>query len=263
MPRARDSNRDRAFEIYKEHGGKIDLVEIASQLSISAGTVRGWKSKDNWDGILNRTLRKNTERSKRKKGGQRGNKNSVDSGAPCGNQNALKHGGYSDVYWDALSDEEKKMLEVIPEKADELLLEQIQLFAIRERRIMHAIKQQKESKDGLYVSGVIKSEDKRMFDTPEDEELYAERIMKKIENGERLPGTRYTTQTSTGAAIDLITRLEKELTSIQSKKTKAIDSLIRLQIEKRKIEDAGVGNELVDDWVSSITAMQKKGGREV
>ena len=41
MPRARDPNRDRAFEIFWENGGNIDLVEIASQLNLSPGTVRG------------------------------------------------------------------------------------------------------------------------------------------------------------------------------------------------------------------------------
>ena len=66
MPRARNPNRDKAFEIYKKHNGEIDLVEIASQLNISAGTVRGWKSKDKWEQKLNGTFQKNTERSKRK-----------------------------------------------------------------------------------------------------------------------------------------------------------------------------------------------------
>ena len=46
MPRARDPNRSKAYQIYADAGGKIDLVEIASQLNISSGTVRGWKSKD-------------------------------------------------------------------------------------------------------------------------------------------------------------------------------------------------------------------------
>ena len=53
MPRARDPNRDKAYEIYKGADGKIDLVEIASQLNISPGTVRGWKSKDRWEQKLN------------------------------------------------------------------------------------------------------------------------------------------------------------------------------------------------------------------
>lgn len=66
MPRIRDPNRDKAFEIYKKHSGKIDLVEIASQLSAPPGTVRGWKAKDKWEQQLNGTLQTNTERSKQK-----------------------------------------------------------------------------------------------------------------------------------------------------------------------------------------------------
>lgn len=66
----RDPNRGKAFEIYKKNAGNIDLVEIASQLNVSPGTIRGWKSKDSWDDQLNGTLRKNTERSKRKKEGK-------------------------------------------------------------------------------------------------------------------------------------------------------------------------------------------------
>lgn len=65
MPKARNPNREKAFEIYKSHNGEIDLVEIANQLSLSPGTVRGWKSKDQWEQKLNGTFRKNTERSKK------------------------------------------------------------------------------------------------------------------------------------------------------------------------------------------------------
>lgn len=67
MARARSPNRDKAFEIYKDHKGNIDLVYIAKELNISSGTVRGWKNKDCWDDKLNGTFPKNTERSKRKK----------------------------------------------------------------------------------------------------------------------------------------------------------------------------------------------------
>lgn len=63
MPRIRDPNRDKAFQIYKKHSGKIDLVEIANQLSVPPGTVRGWKAKDKWEQQLNGTFQKNTERS--------------------------------------------------------------------------------------------------------------------------------------------------------------------------------------------------------
>lgn len=67
MPKVRDPNREQAFLIYKKHDGFIDLVEIASQLNLSSGTIRGWKSKDKWDDQLNGTFQKNTERSKKDK----------------------------------------------------------------------------------------------------------------------------------------------------------------------------------------------------
>lgn len=127
MPRARDPNRNRAFEIYEEHGGNIDLVEIASQLNISAGTVRGWKSKDDWDGQLNGTLRKkNTERSK-KKGAQPKNQNAIGNkggAAPQQNKNAEKYGFFSKY----LPEETREIFSAI-EQADplDLLWHQIQI----------------------------------------------------------------------------------------------------------------------------------------
>lgn len=93
MGRARDPNRDKAFEIYSENNGNIELIEIAERLGVSAGTVRGWKSKDGWEREVKGTLqKKNTERSKNPRGAPKGNKNAVGHGAPKGSQNALKHG---------------------------------------------------------------------------------------------------------------------------------------------------------------------------
>lgn len=71
MARKRDPRRDEAFEIYKKTKGDIKLKDIAEQLGISEGTVRGWKNKDKWDEQVNGTFQKktpkNTERSKKKK----------------------------------------------------------------------------------------------------------------------------------------------------------------------------------------------------
>lgn len=66
MAKVRSPARDEAFEIYKKHNGNIDLVEIAKILSLSPGTIRGWKAKDKWDSKLNGTLQKNKERSNKK-----------------------------------------------------------------------------------------------------------------------------------------------------------------------------------------------------
>lgn len=93
MGRARDPNRDKAFEIYSEHNGNIELIEIAERLGVSAGTVRGWKSKDKWEPKIKGTFqKKNKERSKKPRGAPKGSKNALGHGAPKGNTNAVKHG---------------------------------------------------------------------------------------------------------------------------------------------------------------------------
>lgn len=74
MARARDPNRDKAFELYKAANGDIKLTAIAEQLGVAEGTVRGWKSKDKWDkrleeesnGTFQSKVTKNTERSVKK-----------------------------------------------------------------------------------------------------------------------------------------------------------------------------------------------------
>lgn len=52
MPRARDPNRDKAFEIYKEHEGNIANRRIAEMLNCPEKSISGWKSKDDWNGVL-------------------------------------------------------------------------------------------------------------------------------------------------------------------------------------------------------------------
>lgn len=249
-------------QVLAEYRNGAKPKALSEKTGISVNTIKSWIKRDKAKSEKTQKDAPQKEKgasSKRKRGAPAGNKNAAEAGAPKGNQNAVKHGGYSSVYWDTLSDEEKEMIDDIPKSEEELLIEQIQLFAIRERRLMHAIKQQKEVKGGLYVSGVISFEDKRKFKTTEEEEMYTEAIMKKIKNGDRLPGAKYTTQTSTSSTVDLITRLEKELTSIQSKKTKAIDSLTRLRLEKQKIAGETKGNEVVKAWADAVLKARRDG----
>lgn len=119
MGRARDPNRDKAFEIYSENNGDIELVEIAERLGVSAGTVRGWKSKDKWEPKIKGTFqKKNTERSKKPRGAPNGSKNALGHGAPKGNTNALKHGLFAkylpqEVYEIAQEVSEKQPIDIL------------------------------------------------------------------------------------------------------------------------------------------------------
>ena len=152
------------------HDG-MALVDIAKKLGKPEGTVRRWKSTQNWDG---NSKKKQGERSQkdnasvRKRGGQPGNKNSKGKqnakghGAPKGTQNALKHGGYSAVYWDTLDEDERELIESMPQDEEEILINQIALYTVRERRLMKAINKYRDSKGGVYVAGAIRFEKKSL-----------------------------------------------------------------------------------------------------
>lgn len=271
MPRTRSPDSIEAEKMFRNG---MTLVDIAKKLGKPEGTVRRWKSTQKWDESSKNSKKKQGERSQtkkdsekasvRKRGGQPGNQNckgkqnAKGHGAPKGTQNALKHGGYSAVYWDTLDDEEKELIETMPQDEEEILINQIMLFTVRERRIMKAINKYREVKDGVYVSGATRFEEKRTFKDDKEKELYDSRVREKVKKGERLPGEYYSLQTTTSSSTDLVARLEKELTSVQSQKTKAVDALGKLRLEKEKSAGEGKGNELVRAWAESVIKERRK-----
>lgn len=81
-------------------------------------------------------------------------------------------GGYVPVFMDALDSDEQELLESIPEDTELQLMEQIQLFSIRERRILKAINKYREQKGEVAVMDVNRSESKRSFKDQEEEAEY-------------------------------------------------------------------------------------------
>ena len=115
MARERSPNRDKAFEIWQQSGGKISNREIATKLNEDEKKIAVWKQRDKWNVVQqsnSNVVQQKKERcttKPKKHGGQPGNKNAVGHGAPkgnqnsvghkssvpMGNQNAIKHGFYS------------------------------------------------------------------------------------------------------------------------------------------------------------------------
>ena len=158
------ADRDKALEDYK---AGLSYKEIAKKHGTFESTVKSWASRY-WNkdkkikAARNRAKKlqpktkkgcnlfddKNSHKvaiEKRRKGAQPGNINALGHGAPIGNmnskghQNALKHGGYSTIYWDTLDDEERAMINDVDTDEEHQLEEQLKLFIVRERRILKAI----------------------------------------------------------------------------------------------------------------------------
>lgn len=115
MPRKPDERIAQAKDMFLQ-GTK--LIDIARQLDLPEGTVRRWKSTHKWD---NERSEKKSERSKRKRGGQPGNKNAT---GPPGNKHAEKYGFFSKY----LPEETREIFSAI-DQADplDLLWHQIQI----------------------------------------------------------------------------------------------------------------------------------------
>ncbi len=237
MPRARSPNRDKARELWLASGKKRLLKDIASELGVSESQVRKWKSQDGWEKVAlpKEEEKKKSNVTKRKRGGQPGNKNGVGHGAPKGNKNNYKHGLYERIYWDTLNDEEMQMIQAMNYEEERLLQEQIALLTVRERRLLKTIAEYKEKKGGLTLESVIQ---------------------RKLEIDGNIIQDDYQTQTETTtrtiSIFEVIQKLEAELTRVQAKKTRCIEALNKLRIERQRIEDEQKGNDLVNDWIHGV-----------
>ncbi|ANB66109.1 ATPase subunit of terminase family protein (plasmid) [Anoxybacillus sp. B7M1] len=273
MAKKRDPKREQAFEIWKNSGGTKKLNEIAEELGISSGTVRGWKNKDAWEEKLNGTFqlnernvpKKETERSKKKRGAPLGNKNAVGNrggGAPLGNKNAvgnkggaaplrntnaMKTGEFASLWYDALDDEEKAMLDRIDViEPVQQIIEEIKLYTFREAVIMSRIKAIKEgmtSAQKRVLRELRKVKDKVEVEDP-------------IKGGYRIIERENYKMMETAIEeieADPIARLldhEEALTRVQDKKVKAIKSLFEMtsEFEHKKLMDEIKTTVLQEKW---------------
>lgn len=260
MPRAPNEKVTQAEKLFNKG---MAMVDIAKKLGVSDGTVRSWKNRYGWGKTSkknNCNVAKNSEDKTatlqtKKRGGQPKNQNAKGgSGNPNPKHppNRTTHGGYVPVFIDTLDEDEQELIEMVPKDTELQLMEQIQLFSIRERRILKAINKYRNQKGEVSVMDVNRSETKRSFKDKEEEAEYNRRQQKKIDNEDILPGKTYSIVTHTGNKDLIIARLEQELSTIQSKKTKAIEALSKYRIEKARLESESAGNDAVDDWIAAV-----------
>lgn len=253
MPRAPSEKMMAAEKLFKKG---IKLTDIAKKLDVPEGTVRSWKNRGKWGeksssnekcNVAKKDGKGNATLQKKKHGGQPGNKNAAGhtSSIPKRNKNAEKHGAYSRLYFADIDEDEWDLISCMEDTEEGQLLFQLQLFSVRERRLMNSIGKYRDMETqnhGLAIDGVAKT--KKVEDlTDIDGE--------SIESGKYKKVTE-TTVTHTKAVMNTIVTLETELTKIQRAKTRAIETLAQLRMEKQKMESEFGGNDMVDDWISAV-----------
>lgn len=233
------TNEEIRAQVLEDYRNGEKPKALSEKTGISINTIKSWIKRDKArkaSAGKDAPQPKKGASSNKKKGAPVGNKNARGNrggAAPLRNHNAEKHGAYSKVYWDTLDDEEFTLIDSMDDDAEWHLITQLQMFSVRERRLMQRIQQYKEVDEknhGLAVKSVSKKKVVEDVVNSEGEPIGDGEFKKSSE----------TTVTNTEAVINSIMALESELTKVQRAKTKAIESLskIRLDRGRLKIEDA-------------------------
>ncbi len=150
MARKRSPERDEACKIWLDSGGTLTAKDISEKTGARPDQVRKWKSLDKWQAVLEK------QQSKKKRGGQPGNKNAVGSGAPFRNINAQTHGAYSVVRLEDLPPEQRIYVESITLDTESNMLTELQMLIAKEMDLQNKIAAlENGDSNALYVDRVV------------------------------------------------------------------------------------------------------------
>lgn len=218
-------------------GEKVNLRELAERMGLSYSYVRNRKRADKWDEAV----------PPKKRGGQPGNKNSKGKknaagshkGAPTGNKNAEKDGAYSAVLLDALTDEERELVEKTPLEVRAALEDEMKVLKFRERKILSKIADYEAAEEGtVYLSATTE-----------------------------IKGQKKTTMRFSDSAFKRVQSLQEALYKVQGRIAKVTDSLrvleesaTRFELERQRLEilriRAANGTEVPDAEPDDLTGVE-------
>ena len=262
-------------EAYKDWRAGLKYKEIAEKYGVSLSAVKSWATRD-WKLRGSKSKKKKvattkngkvaTEKPRVATSKVRKRSRVGQAGAPFGSQNHLKHGLYSKLYQNVLSEEEKAMIQDIDFSNEETQLEeQIAMLAIREYRLMKDLERMRATgnpelnKPGMIVDSVIRNEWKKEPEPNLEIEISEKGKKAKIKE----KGRSYHLTTSAVNSSEIIVKFEAELTRVQKQKAKCIEQLAKIRDDKarcareeeeaqRKREAAAEGKQSSDEPVVQI-----------
>lgn len=168
--------------------------------------------------------------TKRKRGGQPGNRNAAGSGkSRIRNRNAVKHGGYCSMAY--LTEEELQILEDMElVDCEQALIEEISLYSFGERLLMREMQNLRasENEDGLYTA-------------------HTETF---VEDGREI------SIQSEKAVIGLILRLQQVIRRVEHLKVEALVELAKIRHDRRDLEIRQARRELERERTDARVELQ-------
>lgn len=226
MARAPNEKVEQAKSLYDKG---LKLIEISSQLNVPEGTVRSWKNRYHWDC----NVAKEKCNVAKKRGGQPKNKNAVGNtggAAPPENKNALKTGEFETLFFDCLEPDEQKLIQTVQPDKEQLLLQEIQLLTVRERRMLKRI----EALKHLESSPIQEEEPKAGKKGTETERTPAGMSVTKYKSGTEKG--KPTLLREYEGILGQIQSIEDALTRVQARRQRAIEALHKFGYDDAHLE---------------------------
>ncbi|MEG0988702.1 MAG: phage terminase small subunit [Clostridium sp.] len=214
-------------QAFADYQSGMKYKDIAEKYGVSLSAVKSWASRYWKKEGCNQKEKKLQLKQKKvaTRGGQPGNKNATGHGGtgPPGNKNAVTTGEFETLFFDTLDPDEKKLINMVQPDKEQLLLQEIQLLTVRERRMMKRI-------EDLKLTDSEQVEIKADGMTPVKYKLGTEK-------------SKWTDLVEYTGTMGQIQSVENALTRVQAQKQKTIDALhrfgfddARLEIEIMKVE---------------------------
>lgn len=222
MARAPNEKVEQAKSLYDKG---LKLIEISSQLNIPEGTVRSWKNRYHWDC----NVAKEKRNVAKKRGGQLKNKNAVGNAggaAPPENKNAVKTGEFETLFFDCLEPEEQKLIQAVQPDKEQLLLQEIQLLTVRERRMLKRIEALK----------LLEHSPDREADQENDEFGSAPAGMSVVKYKSGMEKGKPTILKEYEGLLGQIQSIEDALTRVQARRQRAIETLHKFGYDDAHLE---------------------------
>lgn len=215
-------------QAYADYQRGMKYKEIAEKYGVSLSAVKSWASRY-WkkeDGCNQREKKLQPQKKKvATRGAPVGNRNAVGNkggAAPLGNKNAVVTGEFETLLFDCFDSEEKKLAMSTPDDKVQLIMQEIRLLTVRERRMLKRI-------EDLKQAGA---------DSPrgEDDVEPSSRGMTAIKFKSDIEKGKVTALTEKEGLLGQIQRIEEALTRVQGRKQAAIDSLHRYGVDDARLE---------------------------
>lgn len=239
MARKANPQRKESLKRFLDSRGKISLEELAQQAGVPKRTISKWKCEDRWNEQL--------ERQPKKHGGQPGNKNAAGkTPKKNGNRNAVTHGAYMQISYADIPEERAAAIQNLTGNSKDHLTEELKTLLLRREYLQQQLKKytDEEDKQTFYVDKIVHMiVPKSMEEVQEEEDAgmeVAEAIDPEIGSPKAAAGTeRMMTAMKSiikASPFDRAMKIQAELTKVDGRILKAIDSIKSYEIEDRRMQ---------------------------